>query len=119
MAHNQDGMLKMMEHVQELEFNRLHIVLGMVKDKDIHQVLGILPPEAIYYFTQAKIPRALDAGQLKEYALEHGLRGSQYGDVMEALEAALSGASSNDLIIVCGSIFLVAEVDRSSITQFS
>ena len=118
-AHNQDGMLKMMEHVRELEFNRLHIVLGMVKDKDIHQVLGILPPEASYYFTQAKIPRALEAGKLREYALEHGLRGNRYGDVMEALEAALADASPSDLVIVCGSIFLVAEVDRSSITQLS
>lgn len=111
-AHNREGMEQMLLHLQQLRFNRLHIVLGMVKDKDVDQSLSLFPKNASYYFTQAHIPRALDAGILRNKAAAFSLEGNFYGDVNTALNEALKQASANDLIIVCGSIFLVAEVER-------
>jgi dihydrofolate synthase/folylpolyglutamate synthase len=114
-AHNPDGVQQMLLHIGKLRFSRLHLVLGFVKDKDVTAVLEILPASAEYYFTQAAIPRALDAGELKNLASTFGLKGNEYSNVNEALEAARSLGSKEDLVIVCGSIFLVAEVDRPSI----
>jgi dihydrofolate synthase/folylpolyglutamate synthase len=111
-AHNKDGIEQMLLHLQKINYDKLHIIIGMVKDKDIDQVLALLPKEASYYFTQAHIPRALDANQLQEKACRFSLKGDYFNDVNEALQQALNSASKNDLIIVCGSIFLVAEVNR-------
>lgn len=113
-AHNREGMEQMLLHLQQLRFNRLHIVLGMVKDKDIDQSLSLFPKEASYYFTQAHIPRALDAQILHEKAAAFSLEGHSYPDVNTALNEALEQATVDDLIIVCGSIFLVAEVEVES-----
>jgi dihydrofolate synthase/folylpolyglutamate synthase len=85
----------------------------MVKDKEVDQVLQLLPPTARYYFTQAHIPRALPAGELKRKANAIGLTGESYDDVNKALEKATGEAGNNDLVVVCGSIFLVAEVSKS------
>jgi dihydrofolate synthase / folylpolyglutamate synthase len=118
-AHNKDGMEKMVNHLASISFNRLHIVTGMVKDKDIDAILALLPKLALYYFTQAQIPRALPFNDLVNKAAAFDLHGKGYADVNIALEAAISGAAKDDLIIVCGSIFLVAEVDqqfRNSLT---
>jgi len=82
----------------------------MVKDKDIEKVLRLLPYNAQYYFTQASIPRALEAGELQQQATTVGLKGKAYPDVNTALKQALSVAKTDDLILVCGSVFLVAEV---------
>jgi dihydrofolate synthase/folylpolyglutamate synthase len=103
-------MEQMLLHLQQLRFHRLHIVLGMVKDKDIDQTLSLFPQNASYYFTQAHIPRALDAEILRDKAAAFSLEGHSYPDVNTALNKALEQASAEDLIIVCGSIFLVAEV---------
>jgi dihydrofolate synthase/folylpolyglutamate synthase len=84
----------------------------MVKDKDVDQVLQLLPIEANYYFTQAQIPRAMDAEILQSKSSKFHLEGNHFHDVNIALQQALANTSKNDLIIVCGSIFLVAEVDR-------
>lgn len=110
-AHNEDGIKQMLAHVQMLSFDRLHLVLGMVKDKEIETVLKLLPTSACYYFTQAQIPRALEATLLQQQAATFGLQGNAFQNVQEALQQALVNAGQNDLIIVCGSIFLVAEVD--------
>lgn len=111
-AHNVDGMQQMLRHLQEQKFQQLHLVVGMVKDKDISSVLQLLPREAQYYFTQANIPRALDAGALQEQASIIGLMGAVYPDVNTAIETALQTAKPGDLVLVCGSIFLAGEVDR-------
>jgi dihydrofolate synthase/folylpolyglutamate synthase len=89
----------------------------MVKDKDIGKVLQLLPGEANYYFTQAHIPRALNSEALQSRASEFNLNGKHFDDVNTALQQALADASKNDLIIICGSIFLVAEVEKRSVTQ--
>lgn len=116
-AHNEAGMQQMLAHLQQLRYQKLHIVIGMVKDKEIDAVLRLLPASAHYYFTQAPIPRALEAELLQEKAKPFELIGATYRDVNRALQHALSNATSDDLIIVCGSIFLVAEVDVNALPQ--
>lgn len=91
----------------------VHILLGMVKDKDISKVLSILPKNAQYYFTNAHIERALPHKDLQEKAKAFDLNGESFDDVNEAIKAAKRNAAANDIIIVCGSVFLVAEVDGS------
>lgn len=114
-AHNEDGVRQMLRHLERLSFQKLHIVYGMVKDKEAGPVLALLPKEAVYYFTQAHIPRALSAGELAQKAGEYGLQGGTYEDVNTALRAAKAAAAPGDLVLVCGSIFLVAEVDKGSV----
>jgi dihydrofolate synthase/folylpolyglutamate synthase len=112
-AHNEDGIKQMLQHIEQLKFNKLHIIFGVVKDKEITNVLKLLPKKANYYFTHAHIPRAMNANQLQQQAKVFGLEGPIFEDVNLALKNALEQASGNDLIIVCGSIFLVAEVKRN------
>ena len=109
-AHNTNGVEQMLAHLQQLHYNKLHLILGMVKDKEVESILKLLPAAALYYFTNAHIPRALPAGALKEKASIFHLSGAVFEDVNAALSTAIKNAAANDLIIVCGSIFLVAEV---------
>jgi dihydrofolate synthase/folylpolyglutamate synthase len=109
-AHNEAGIAQMLAHLRHLTYERLHLVIGMAKDKDIEQALRLLPQSATFYFTHAHIPRALDAKLLQQKAVEHNVSGGVYENVNAALQHALQQATANDLILVCGSIFLVAEV---------
>lgn len=109
-AHNEDGMRQLLRQIELTDHEELHIVLGMVNDKDISGVLALLPARASYYFTRAQIPRALPEGQLAEQAAEKGLKGRPYPTVAEALQAAKTHARDRDLIVVCGSVFVVGEV---------
>ncbi|MDQ3682783.1 MAG: bifunctional folylpolyglutamate synthase/dihydrofolate synthase [Bacteroidota bacterium] len=110
-AHNIDGITQMLAHINQLPFNKLHIVFGMANDKDTG-VLHLLPKEAAYYFTHAHIPRALPVAELRKAASKLNLKGEPFDLVNEALQNAKENALKNDIIIVCGSIFLVAEVDK-------
>lgn len=114
-AHNKDGIEQMLAHLQNISFDHLHIIIGMVRDKDADQVLQLLPPNARYYFTQAQIPRALEAKDLQAKASQFSLEGNRFDDVNTAILQALNSSSINDLIVVCGSIFLVAQVNRKAI----
>jgi len=116
-AHNKDGIEQMLAHLQNISFNQLHIIIGMVNDKDVEQVLRLLPKEASYYFTQAHIPRALPAHDLQAKASKFSLNGDFFDDVNTALQQALNPSSKKDLIIVCGSIFLVAEVNKQLVAE--
>lgn len=113
-GHNPDGIRQLLHHLEQIreQYTALHIITGMVKDKDVQAVLALLPREACYYFTQAQIPRALPADELMQIAASLHLAGSAYADVNAALAAARSAAASTDLILVCGSVFLVGEVNR-------
>jgi dihydrofolate synthase/folylpolyglutamate synthase len=111
-GHNIDGMRQILRQLSATRYDQLHLILGMVKDKDVRSVLALLPKEAIYYFTQASIPRALPADQLRELAQEMELQGELFSDVNAALDKARVSASAADLILVCGSVFLVGEVRR-------
>lgn len=111
-AHNEDGIKHLLWQLSVIgdQFETLHIITGMVNDKDIRKVLALLPKEAIYYFTNAHIPRALPAAELKQQATAYELNGNIFDDVNTAIETARQNASPKDLILVCGSVFLVGEV---------
>lgn len=109
-GHNEDGIRQIMEQVEVTDHHELHIVLGMVKDKEIEKVLRHLPSTAHYYFTQAQIPRAIEANELMGKAGKFELKGRHYPDVNTALKEARAKAKPDDLVLVCGSIFLIGEV---------
>ena len=109
-GHNEDGIRQILSQIELTNHNNLHMVMGMVKDKEVEKVLAQLPKEATYYFTKAQIPRALPEDQLAKQAAAYDLHGHAYADVNTALKAALHNAHKNDLIVVYGSVFVVGEV---------
>ncbi len=114
-AHNEDGIEQLTLQLEHCEFHRLHIIIGIVKDKEIDKVLSLLPPYAHYYFTKAQIARALPETELMNKAKTFGLSGRSYPDVNEALQDAVNKAHKEDMIVVCGSVFVVGEVEISHI----
>ena len=112
-AHNFAGISELVNHINALEFNKLHLVFGMVNDKDISKILRILPTTASYYFTNANIDRALPANDLKEKAHVAGLKGEAYKTVESAVDAAKKLAKTNDFILIFGSNFVVGETIMS------
>ena len=109
-GHNEDGIRQITAQIELSDYQHLHIVIGLVKDKEIEKVLALLPKEATYYFTRAQIPRALPETELAARAQAVGLTGNAYGDVNTALHQAMSRADKRDMILVCGSVFVVGEV---------
>ena len=109
-GHNPDGIAWVVEQIKSINYQTLHIVLGMVGDKDVSKVLSMLPAQATYYFTNAQIPRALPAADLKEKASTFGLIGDAFPSVTSALASARTNATTNDFIFIGGSTFVVAEV---------
>ncbi len=112
-AHNEHGIKALLDQIATTKFEQLYIVTGMVKDKDVDAALSLLPKNANYYFTQSHLPRALASKELAEKANALGLKGDIYSDVNIALLAAAAKATDKDLILVIGSVYLVAEVDRA------
>jgi len=109
-GHNIAGIKEIIEQIYRTKYGKLFIVFGMVNDKDIDEVLELLPKDAKYYFTKASIPRALDENILKEKGRIHNLIGNAYPKVSIAYKKAIEEAGSEDLIFVGGSTFVVAEV---------
>ncbi len=109
-AHNKDGLLYTMKQISETKYNQLHIVLGVVNDKDLDSILPLFPKNATYYFCQPAIPRALSKEILQTKASNFSLIGSTYLSVKQALNAAEKNAQPHDFIYVGGSTFVVAEV---------
>ena len=109
-GHNVGGIRYIVEQLKKEKYRRLHIVMGMVNDKDIRGVLALMPQEAVYYFTQASVKRAMPAGRLKELAHEAGLQGECYADVPSAVRAAQKESLPEDFIFVGGSSFVVADL---------
>ncbi|HLK30613.1 MAG TPA: folylpolyglutamate synthase/dihydrofolate synthase family protein [Puia sp.] len=110
-GHNEDGIKQLLKQIEITDHEELHIVVGFVKDKDIDKILSLLPKHAHYYFTKAQIPRALPEEELFNKATAFRLSGSYYSDVNTALNEAVSRALQKDLIVVCGSVFIVGEVE--------
>ncbi|WP_431136248.1 bifunctional folylpolyglutamate synthase/dihydrofolate synthase [Psychroserpens mesophilus] len=109
-AHNKEGLSYAMQQLEDEEYNKLHMVFGVVNDKDLDSILHILPKHAVYYFCKPKIPRGMNVNQLKDKFLRNGFRGDGYDTVNEAFNSALHKAKSNDLVYVGGSTFVVAEI---------
>lgn len=110
-SHNPDGIGQLMEQVRAQPFEQLYLITGTVNDKDVNTVLSLLPKEAFYYFCQANIPRAMAAEELQQLAAVHGLQGKLIPDVNQAIADARRQAGPNDLILITGSTFVVAEID--------
>ncbi|GAT61766.1 dihydrofolate synthase [Paludibacter jiangxiensis] len=108
-GHNEAGIRFIVQQLSKQKYTRLHIVFGMVNDKDISTVLSLLPQNAIYYFTQAAIPRAMEASKLRDLAQKFNLHGKIFASVASAVEAAKQAANEDDLIYIGGSTFVVAE----------
>lgn len=109
-AHNKEGLQLVLKQVEKQSFEKLHVVLGFVKDKDVRSVLTLFPKDAHYYFVKPSIPRGMEATQLRELAEEQGLKGKVCKSVNKGLKKALKNANEQDMIYVGGSTFVVAEV---------
>ena len=109
-GHNIGGIEYITEQLSKMKYDKLHIVIGMVNDKDINGVISLLPENAVYYFTQASVKRALPAEEIKKIGNSHGLKGEAYKNVKEALYAAKLNASEKDMFFVGGSTFIVADL---------
>ena len=110
-GHNQAGISEVLTQIRQTPHQKLHMVFGVVKDKDVGDVVKMLPQDAHYYFCQAKIPRAQDAAVLADMARAEGLKGDVIPDVNQAIAAAKRNAAPEDLVFIGGSTFVVAEVD--------
>lgn len=109
-AHNAEGISEVVYQMQQTPHEKLHIVLGVVKDKDPGNLLGLLPADAEYYFTRADIPRAMDEKELAKMAQRFGLKGITFPTVEKAYDTARKRAGKNDMVFVGGSTFVVAEI---------
>ncbi len=108
-AHNEAGLTAVVKRLDQFDKGDVHIVLGMVREKDITKVLSHFPRHAKYYFCRPDVPRGLDVEQLESNAIALGFEGKSYTSVRRALAAARQLAGKKDLIFVGGSSFVVAE----------
>ncbi|OHX66244.1 bifunctional folylpolyglutamate synthase/dihydrofolate synthase [Flammeovirga pacifica] len=111
-GHNEDGWRFVLNQLQREEYDHLHIVLGVVVEKDLPNMLSKLPQEATYYFCKPNVPRGLEADVLFKAAQEIGLKGESISDVNQAISKAKEQAKSTDLIFIGGSTFVVAEINE-------
>jgi dihydrofolate synthase/folylpolyglutamate synthase len=109
-AHNKEGLQMVMDQLKTEKYTNLHIVFGVVKDKDLKAIVSLLPREAAYYLCKPDIPRGLDVASLKQVFQNLNYNCKAYDSVDEAFQVAKSKASEDDLIYVGGSTFVVAEV---------
>jgi len=109
-AHNKGGLQYIFRHLSTLPHQRLHFVFGMVSDKDVDAVLSMMPKDAVYYFTQASVQRAMPADEVCKRAEAHHLYGTTYADVPSAYLAAKQNATAKDIIYIGGSTFIVADL---------
>ena len=112
-GHNVNGLEYIVKQLQQQKYEKLHIVFGMVNDKDIEGVLSIIPKDATYYFCQASVKRAMPSQQLKTLAEAHELKGNTFANVLDAYNSARQNASQNDFIYIGGSSFIVADLIAS------
>ena len=109
-AHNKEGLTYTIQQLQAEKYDILHIVFGVVSDKDLDSIMHLLPKKATYYFCKPNVQRGLDAKILQTTFSKNGLKGKAYKSVNKALEEAKTNASKTDLIYVGGSTFVVAEI---------
>jgi dihydrofolate synthase/folylpolyglutamate synthase len=109
-AHNKNGLEIVFKQLSKEKFDHLHIVFGVVNDKNLDDILPLLPKDAIYYFSKPNNPRGLDAEILAEQAAKYNLKGSIFNSITAAYQQALESASETDFIFIGGSTFVVAEI---------
>lgn len=108
-GHNEAGIKEVVKQIEITPYKKLHIVFGVVNDKDVSGILKLMPKNATYYFCKANLPRAMDEKELAQKALNAGLKGSVYASVKQAVSATQANAKQGDLIFIGGSTFVVAE----------
>ena len=109
-GHNEDGLRMVIDQISRTPHRQLHMVWGMVNDKNVEATLNLLPKQANYYFCKPNLPRGLDESILLHAARKAGLKGRAFARVSEAFETAKTEAQEEDMIFVGGSTFVVAEV---------
>ena len=109
-AHNKDGIKQIVKQFSKIKYNNLHFILGMVNDKNLEEILSILPKKAIYYFCKADIERGLNEDLLEAKCKKFQLFGNSYSSVTSAFESAKRNTKKEDLIFIGGSTFVVAEI---------
>ena len=110
-SHNQPGLTTLFDQLKTEVKGNLHIVFGVVRDKGLSGILPILPTTASYYWTTSSVPRSLPADELRDIAHDHGIGGQSFQNVNDAIAEALKFAAKEDTIVICGSTFVVAEID--------
>jgi dihydrofolate synthase/folylpolyglutamate synthase len=108
-AHNTDGIKAVMQQVKETPYKQLHMIIGFVNDKDVDGIMKYLPSKANYYFVRLSVPRTMDETELSGIAAGYNLKGDVFSGVSEAYKAAISVAGKEDLVLITGSNFLVAD----------
>src|SRR5690554_905071 len=109
-AHNAHALLRVAEQIKKQKYEQLHIVIGMVSDKEADGMLALLPKQAIYYFCAPAIDRALDVKELQTIASKYGLKGITYPTTSKAYQAAIENSTEKDMIFIGGSNFIVSEI---------
>ena len=109
-GHNEDGIKVVLQNIATTNFNKLHFIMGAMRDKDLKHILPLLPKNATYYFAAPDMPRALPSNDLAELAHSYGLNGNPYNSISNAFDSAIKAYQENDLIFVGGSTFVVAEL---------
>ncbi|MGO4818605.1 bifunctional folylpolyglutamate synthase/dihydrofolate synthase [Flavobacterium sp. W22_SRS_FP1] len=109
-AHNKEGLSIVISQIEKETFDTLHIVFGVVNDKNLDEILPLLPKNAIYYFSKPNNPRGLDSQELYKKALDFNLKGEVFNSITTAYQKAKQAAKDNDFIYVGGSTFVVAEI---------
>ena len=109
-AHNPPGMQQAMRQLKAEKYDKFHLVLGFMADKDVQSMLSMFPDDAIFHFTQAQTSRSMSATKLKQLAKAQGINGDTYNNVSDALQAVQAAAGPKDLIYVGGSMYILAEL---------
>jgi len=109
-GHNKEGLLYVLDQLENETYDNLHFVFGVVNDKELSTILDLFPKKATYYFCKPDIPRGLEAASLQEQCRAYNLEGNTYNSVNEAYKTAIEFATDSDLIFVGGSTFVVAEI---------
>jgi len=112
-AHNEDGIIQVIDQLNSnYAGSKYHFILGFVKDKDINKLLKLFPENSTYYFTNAHIPRAMPHTELMQLANDAGYKGNSYDDINVALDNAINAAGNDDIVIVCGSFYIIGEINN-------
>lgn len=114
-GHNVGGWQYLSKQLESIECDHMHIVFGMVDDKDVYGVMALLPKNATYYFTKASTKRAFPETSLKVFGDQFGLKGECYSTVEEAYNTALANATERDFIFIGGSTYVVADFLKSRV----
>ncbi len=118
-AHNAEGIVQLVQHIQaiENEVGDVHVIYGTSADKDLQGILPLFPKHWHYNFTKAQLPRAMNENDLRRYAAAFHLYGPAFAHIMPALGFVIKNASPNNLILICGSVFLVGEIDEARVNS--